>query len=307
MNIHKVFESINNDCIDRRYLIANKIDRTWDSLYLENMSKNLNDLIFDELKALIFDLQDVDVDYVLLKGISIETLYYKKYKRNYNDIDFLVRTHKDYEILKGILIAKGYHYKYIPMFLNQDNSIRGVVVFTKYIGEYFVEVEINIGGIPVEMDYFYYSSYMFEKTEAILVDGLLVRVLSDELNLIVLIIEIYTNRKVKIRDLIDFYFIFNKAKEINNILETDCVIENYAHEMISFLKEFIYEDGIKRVSCFPIEVSSKMKTIDQEKKIMDKIYKKIFRRMSDSLLKYNLCGQMLSILNPNNVLKRAFL
>ncbi|UJW57880.1 nucleotidyltransferase family protein [Bacillus sp. A116_S68] len=146
-----------------------------------------------------------NINYVCLKGLAMKKYYPTHLERQSNDYDLLLKDFRDFWKAHGILLEKGYSLENYPYVANQKKC--GGALYRKITDGLSIDIEINIGGFPLSECTWLVEPLIWSTKQIIVVDDESIHIPSDEFNMIILIAEVGTNGKKRIRDAVDFYYV----------------------------------------------------------------------------------------------------
>ncbi|MBJ8056084.1 nucleotidyltransferase family protein [Bacillus cereus] len=230
--------SLNKDIIENRLInpaLKNCRNLTirgeyW-GLVDEQFQKKIN-----ELKLFIKRLKDEKINYINLKGLAMLKYYPSSIPRQSNDFDFLIKNIEDFWICHKILISLGYSFPYNPMLTKKDGEIVGITKYFKQIDEQTsILIEININSFIISEVSWFGDADLWDKRKKFIYEDLELYIPSDEMNIIILVIESSGRPDFFIRDIVDFYFIY-KNTNVNERYIIDKLNDKYLVEVFNNLK-----------------------------------------------------------------------
>ncbi|MCR6110848.1 nucleotidyltransferase family protein [Bacillus sp. A301a_S52] len=147
------------------------------------------------------------INYICLKGLAMKKYYPKNLDRQSNDYDLLVKELNDFWKAHVILLKKGYTLENYPYATNNTGNICGVASYRKITSSFMVDIEINIGGFPLSECTWLVEPLLWSTNQTLVINEEIIHIPSDEFNMIILIAEVGTNGKKRIRDAVDFYYL----------------------------------------------------------------------------------------------------
>uniref|UniRef100_UPI00402AF281 nucleotidyltransferase family protein n=1 Tax=Bacillus sp. DX2.2 TaxID=3073452 RepID=UPI00402AF281 len=230
--------SLNKDIIENRLInpaLKNCRNSTIRGKYWglidEQFQKKIN-----ELKLFIKRLKDEKINYINLKGLAMLKYYPSSIPRQSNDFDFLIKNIEDFWICHKILISLGYSFRYNPMLTKKDGEILGITKYFKQIDEQTsILIEININSFIIAEVSWFGDADLWDKRKKFIYEDLELYIPSDEMNIIILVIESSGRPDFFIRDIVDFYFIY-KNTNVNERYIIDKLNDKYLVEVFNNLK-----------------------------------------------------------------------
>lgn len=190
----------------------------------------------DEVGALFDALNKERVNYVLLKGLALRWYYPEDIPRQSNDFDFLLKSIDDLWKSFYIISNLGYEFESYPSFVQNGNTL-ALCKFIKHItDELHIRLEFNVGGFILSERTWLDDKDLWNITRNIQYNGQVIPVLSDEMNLVVLIAEIGGNRYLTIRNAVDYRFILDNCSIDWHFVELKLKKWALQHEFRSLVK-----------------------------------------------------------------------
>jgi len=230
--------SLNKDIIENR--LINPALKNCRNLTIRGKNWVLIDEQFqkkiNELKLFIKRLKDEKINYINLKGLAMLKYYPSSIPRQSNDFDFLIKNIEDFWICHKILISLGYSFRYNPMLTKKDGEILGITKYFKQIDEQTsILIEININSFIITEVSWFGDADLWDKRKKFIYEDLELYIPSDEMNIIILVIESSGRPDYFIRDIVDFYFIY-KNTNVNERYIIDKLNDKYLVEVFNNLK-----------------------------------------------------------------------
>ncbi|WP_339262452.1 nucleotidyltransferase family protein [Lysinibacillus sp. FSL K6-3209] len=202
------------NCISENKLIDQLIYSSYNIKDLDNENRKYlikkRELRLKEIKNVIRVLNKQERKFIIIKGISIQKYYPNNIKRQFHDLDIVVKEFDEFCDILKILLELGYKYKFTPAICQRENEIFGVVEVYKELNDNIKNfIELNCGGFPVS----YYSwlnfKHLWEQKQHYSFEGLNFYMPSDTMNLLILVAEAGGNHKLRVRDFIDYRYLLN--------------------------------------------------------------------------------------------------
>lgn len=253
---HVNYKSLNDNTTLHKEIVSNRIIDSflkWDKSLIingeswndrkEKLEKQLH-----ELKEILSMLKIRRIPFITLKGLAMLKYYPENVPRQSNDFDFLIKDIESFWDFHEILIKNGYKFVYFPMFTKVKNEIYGITKYYKEIdSKTKIFIEVNVGKFIISDVAWFGNDELWKTSQIYNYKGIDLNIPSDEMNIIILIIETSDRKEFFIRDLIDFFFIEQKGKiDWDYIKET--LADTYLLQVlrkINLYKELIINNKLK--------------------------------------------------------------
>ncbi|HDR7799698.1 TPA: nucleotidyltransferase family protein [Bacillus tropicus] len=192
--------------------------------YLYMRAENLN-----FLKELNEDLKG-SIDYILFKGISVEAYYPKNIKRSFNDMDLISPDIDNFWSLASYFLKKNYLLNSTLNFYKKTNSseiIGGARFESLPKDDYVREIEVQIGTFFMTLATQIPTNELQSYRSTFNIQGVDLPVLNRQGTLIILLAELITLDSARLRDLIDFVYLFQCDEKEFNIEEIASICKKY--------------------------------------------------------------------------------
>lgn len=173
----------------------------------------IKDQHLKEIKILIKEFENYNVNYLLIKGIAMTQYYPDGVPRQNHDYDFILKDISDFWVCHNILKELGYQEGINPVLTTFRGGIKGIVKYNKKIdANLSLELEFNIAGFIISEVTWFDDSSIWEHTHRITYKDLEFNVPNASTSLIILIAEMCDRKEFLIRDMMDFHFLTNNSK-----------------------------------------------------------------------------------------------
>jgi len=204
--------------------------KKWENIESEHKKK------FNELSVFINALKIHEINYINLKGLAMLNYYPSFIPRQSNDFDFLIENISDFWKCHEILITLGYSFKYNPMLTKKNNEVLGITKYYKKIDEQTsIKIEININSFIISELCWFNDEDLWSNIVEFKFQSLNLRIPSDEMNIIILVIEASDRPQFFVRDIVDFFYLYNN-KNINEQYIINKLNDKYLISVFNNLK-----------------------------------------------------------------------
>ncbi|MGE7983659.1 nucleotidyltransferase family protein [Solibacillus sp. NPDC093137] len=254
-----------------------------------------------ELKIIIKEIDEENIDYLALKGLAMSKYYPKNILRQSNDFDLILKTPQDFWKLHRLFDKKGYEFTYLPMFSENHNSFLGLLKYEKVLENNIkIRIEVNISHFIVAEGVWYVKD-LWEQSQFINFNGISLKIPSDENNLIMLILESSGRDEMFVRDFIDYYFIMqatsinfkNIEKKLNNVF-----LKSVFSKFIAYSNEFNFKKVKRKNSKIARELGIILPNLLKEKS-MKKVYHRYLKFLGDNLIEKDILFGIVEKIDAN--------